>query len=64
VIPPENLSGNSDGISWNAIFGVSKYIVEYSMDNFNNVLSLETNSNKVDFFNLPNGVWQWRVKAI
>jgi Ca2+-binding RTX toxin-like protein len=25
---------------------------------------LETNSNKVDFFNLPDGVWQWRVKAI
>ena len=64
VIPPENLSGNSDGISWDAILGVSKYIVEYSLDNFNNILYLETNSNKVDFFNLPDGVWQWRVRAI
>jgi Ca2+-binding RTX toxin-like protein len=63
VIVPGNLSGSTEGVSWDVVPGASKYIVEYSQDNFENVLCLETLSNKVDFFDLPAGVWQWRVKA-
>ncbi len=64
TVSPGNLSGSTEGVSWDAVPGVSKYIVEYSQDNFANVIRLETLSNKVDFFDLPAGVWQWRVKAI
>jgi Ca2+-binding RTX toxin-like protein len=64
VIVPGNLSGSTEGVSWDVVPGASKYIVEYSQDNFENVFSLETVSNKVDFFDLPAGVWQWRVKAL
>ncbi len=64
AVCPINLSGNTEGVSWDAIPGISKYVVEYSQDNFENVLRLETASNKVDFFDLPAGVWQWRVKAV
>jgi Ca2+-binding RTX toxin-like protein len=38
--------------------------VEYSLDNFANILRLETVSNEVDFFGLPTGFWQWRVNAV
>ena len=64
VIVPGNLSGSQEGISWDIVPGASKYIVEYSQDNFENVLCQETLSNKIDFFDLPAGVWQWRVKTI
>ena len=60
----QNLRGDSSGLSWDAITGVEGYIVEYSTDNFANVMSFETTSNKVDSIALPVGTYQWRVKAI
>ena len=59
----ENLQGNADGISWNPIPGVNGYIVEYSADDFETVIKFETASNGIDFFALPEGDYQWRVKA-
>ena len=60
----QNLRGDSNCLSWDAIPGVESYIVEYSTDNFANVMSFETTSNKVDSIALPVGTYQWRVKAI
>ena len=60
----QNLRGDSNGLSWDAIPGVEGYIVEYSTDNFANVISIETASNKIDSIALPAGTYQWRVKAV
>ena len=60
----QGLRGNSHGLSWNAIPGVDDYIVEYSTDNFSNVISFETTGNKVDSIALPVDTYQWRVKAL
>ena len=59
----QNLRGDSNGLSWDAIPGVESYIVEYSTDNFATVMAFETTSNKVDSMALPVGTYQWRVKA-
>ena len=66
IIPGEvqNLQGDCNGLSWDAIPGVKGYIVEYSTDNFAHVISFETTSNKVDSFALPAGTYQWRVRVI
>ena len=63
AIVPENLAGSAEGVSWKAIDGVNGYIVEYSKDNFEHVIALETTGNKIDFLGLPEGSYQWRVKA-
>ena len=60
----QNLRGDSNGLSWDAIPGVEGYIVEYSSDNFAHVISFETTSNKVDSIALPVGTYQWRVKVL
>ncbi len=60
---PRNLHGSSDSLRWDAITGVDSYIVEYSTDNFANVISFETTGNKVDSIALPSGTYQWRVKV-
>ena len=58
----ENLVGSADGLSWNAINGVPGYIVEYSKDNFEHIITLETTGNKIDYLALPDGTYQWRVR--
>ena len=60
----QNLRGDSNGLSWDAIPGVESYIVEYSTDNFATVMALETTGNKIDSIALPVGTYQWRVKAV
>ena len=60
----QNLRGDSNGLNWDAIPGVESYIVEYSTDNFTNVISFEITTNKVDSIALPVGTYQWRVKAV
>ena len=60
----QNLRGDSNGLSWDAIPGVESYIVEYSTDNFATVMAFETTGNKVDSIALPVGTYQWRVKAV
>ena len=66
VIPdsPQNLQSSADGLSWDAIPGVSGYAVEYSQDNFASFIRVETHTNKIDTFSLPAGTYQWRVRAI
>ena len=63
AIVPENLAGSAEGVSWKAIDGVNGYIVEYSKDNFEHVITLETTGNKIDFLGLPEGSYQWRVSV-
>ena len=63
VIAPssiQNLQGNANGISWSGTS--SDYVVEYSKDNFANVIRLETETSKVDTYKMPGGTWQYRVK--
>ena len=60
----ENLKGSSNGLSWDALPGILNYVVEYSTDNFANVLRLETDSNSVDTFGMPKDTYQWRVGAV
>ena len=55
--------GNSQGISWAPVRNAEKYTVEYSRDNFSNVLRFEAKTNAVDTYAMPAGTYQWRVKA-
>ena len=66
VIPGiiKNLQGNSDGVSMDELPGTQLYIVEYSQDNFENVVSFTISTNKLDLFALPTGNYQWRAKAL
>ena len=45
-----------------AIPGTAHYIAEYSTDEFEHVLQLAADSNSLDFFQLPEGTGQMRVK--
>ena len=63
AVCPGNLSGSAEGLSWDAVPGVSKYIVEYSSNNFADTFRFETAAEKVDFFGLSEGVRQWRVRT-
>ena len=60
---PGNLSGNAGGLSWDAVPGAQSYIAEYSLDNFVNILTMETSGNKISTYALPSGTYQWRVKV-
>ena len=62
VAVPGNLVGSAGELSWDAIDGVNGYIVEYSKDNFEHVIALETTGNKIDCLALPDGTYQWRVR--
>ena len=52
-----------DSLSWAAAEDASGYIVEYSRDGFETVVTIETATVGVEHPNLPEGTWQWRVKA-
>ncbi|MBO5723621.1 MAG: hypothetical protein J6S58_02210, partial [Lentisphaeria bacterium] len=60
----QNLQGDCNGLSWDPIPGAICYIVEYSMDNFETVISFETFNTAVDSLAMPSGNYQWRVKAL
>ncbi len=65
VVPyltPQKPVGTSDKVSWEAT-GAERYIVEYSTDNFEHVVSVVTTGNAIDMPDLPAGNYQWRVKA-
>ncbi len=56
-------TGGSDGVEWQTKTSeVASYIVEYSIDNFTNVVRIETDSAGLATLNLPGGNWQWRVQ--
>ena len=58
------LSGTEDGVSWRSSEVDRFYCVEYSMDNFEHVLSKQTSGWAVDTPELPEGTYQWRVKVL
>ena len=60
--PPDDLVGTPDGVSWEAP-GAELFVVEYSTDGFEHVISVVTTGNAVDTPDLPAGTYQWRVKA-
>jgi autotransporter passenger strand-loop-strand repeat protein len=60
---PTNRSGNSTRLSWSAVEGVSGYVVEYSQDGFQTVISVQTETVGLEHYNVSNGTWQWRVRA-
>lgn len=62
VVQLDNLAGSKDEVSWESST-VSEYVVEYSMDGFEHVLQHTTRGTAVDMLNLPDGTYQWRVKA-
>ncbi len=65
IIQPEstvsNLTGNANGVSWSG--NGSTFAVEYSLNNFANVIKLETTTNKIDTYNIGAGAWQVRVDS-
>ena len=62
ALPPENLVGTKDRVSWDST-GADGYVVEYSTDGFGHILSVATSTTAVDMLDLPAGTYQWRVKA-
>ena len=60
--PPDDLVGTPDKVSWEAA-GAELFVVEYSTNNFEHVISVVTTGNAVDTPDLPAGTYQWRVKA-
>ena len=59
-----NLNGTKDGASWEASEVDHRFLVEYSMDDFEHVLSMQTSGWKLDTLDMPEGTYQWRVKAL
>ena len=57
-----NPIGTADKVSWDAAVA-AQYIVEYSTDDFEHVISVVTTGNAVDTPDLPAGTYRWRVKA-
>jgi Ca2+-binding RTX toxin-like protein len=49
-------------VSWDST-GSANYVVEYSTDDFENALQITTFGTAVDMYELPTGMYQWRVKA-
>ena len=61
--PPENLRGTAEEIRWNSVFGANDYSVQYSFDNMATALNIQTLSEAVDTYNLPDDSNFWRVCA-
>ena len=71
VIPDEetpvvlsNLNGTKDGASWKASEVDHLFRAEYSTDDFEHVLSVQTSGWGFDTPELPEGTYQWRVKVL
>ena len=54
------LSGNADSVSWSNIPGTN-CTVQYSQDNFENILQIQTATDAVDTYQMPGGSYQWQV---
>ena len=59
---PTNLVGSKDALSWGTT-GASRYVVEYSTDNFAHTIKLTTTQTGLDSLDLPAGTYQWRVRS-
>ena len=59
-----NLAGTKDGASWEASEVDHLFCAEYSTDDFEHVLSVQTSGWGFDTPELPEGTYQWRVKVL
>lgn len=59
---PTNPTGTAEKVSWDAT-GTGPYVVEYSTDGFEHVVSVVTAGTAIDTPELPAGTYQWRVKT-
>ena len=59
---PEKLSATADRQKWSTT-GAERYIIEYSTDNFEHVIGMETSGNGIDTLGLPAGTYSWRVRS-
>ena len=59
---PGNPIGTKETQSWTAT-GASQYIVEYSTDDFEHVISIVVGGNGIDSLALPSGTYSWRVRS-
>jgi|GEM_PF-2564031 len=57
------LQSSENVLSWEVVPEAEKYVVEYSSDAFNGILSVETSGNQVDFFAQGAGDYQCMVKV-
>ena len=58
--PEPILSGTPSGVSFYNLLGEER-LLEYSTDNFQTVLSVETSTDAADTYGLPKNTYQWRV---
>ena len=61
-VAPDHLVGTQDGQSWTAT-GAERYVVEYSTDNFEHVISVVVTGSGVDSLAMPQGTYSWRVRS-
>ena len=61
-LTPQAPVGTPEKVSWETT-GANEYVIEYSTDNFEHVIRVETAGNAIDMPDLPAGMYQWRVKA-
>ena len=58
-----DLQGDANGITWSDAAEAGKYVVSYSKDNFENVLTVETTTTALDTYGMAQGTYQWSVKT-
>ena len=61
-LPPQQLTGTEDSLSWSLPTDAARYVVEYSTDDFVHGIRLAVPSASLDSFCLPAGDFQWRVR--
>ena len=58
-----DLQGDANGITWSDAAEAGKYVVSYSKDNFENVLTVETTTTALDTYGMAQGTYQWSVET-
>ena len=51
-------------VKWTTIEGASGYVVEYSMDDFEQCLKVYSSGSQLDINGLPEGTYRWRYSAL
>ena len=60
---PENLVGTKENLTWSEVTGASGYVVQFSQDDFATVITIKTDTNGIEQYNMSADTWQWRVRA-
>ena len=56
---PQNVLGAAQGLTWESS---SACVVEYSRDDFEHVMSIQTSGTNLDSWRIPDGTYQWRIR--